>query len=269
MNAHCIPFLTYAGFPSLQGGAYSIRNFKFIISFWQNNPNHLLKPSVHYPDFLKLFKSIRNSGKSLFHLNSIIPWKSIFILICRKISQQSGLSPKKQSDQTAGREGPHAQSHHARYRRNVEKTNMRKHKKKQSRDRTPWGCACPRYSYCSCAKWRTISRKLTCPLPSAWCLPCGVGLWPPPPSMLAFILAWARKSCACCYNHWEAIGSHPPPQAPTNFLLSLPQWFLSLGKRRCVTNVPVKAENSAVSFSLPWQLWVFVLTAIYYKRKLL
>ena len=43
--------------------------------------------------------------KSLIHLNSIISRTFIFMLICRKLVQRSGLSPRKQPHQALGSEG--------------------------------------------------------------------------------------------------------------------------------------------------------------------
>jgi hypothetical protein len=52
---------------------------------------------------------------------------------------------------------------HARYRRNIAMTNMRKHSsnKKPSWDEALRGCASLRYVHHSCARQWTISRKLT------------------------------------------------------------------------------------------------------------
>ena len=57
MKAHLAPFPTYAALSVLQGGTYSTLSSNFVISFWKNKFNHLLKLSINYPTFLKLLKS--------------------------------------------------------------------------------------------------------------------------------------------------------------------------------------------------------------------
>lgn len=62
--------------PSLlyKEGAHSALNSNFIICFWKNNLNHILKPSINYANLLKLFKlnqefhNITNSSKQYYFM---------------------------------------------------------------------------------------------------------------------------------------------------------------------------------------------------------
>lgn len=101
--------------------------------------------------------------------------------------------------------------------------------------------------------------------------------WGPPPSMLGFWLTWVHicspsqceftcattMSCLANTVFWGRLF----PVALAIFLLPIPWWFLSFGRKGCGTDVQFRAEYSEVCYSLNVdQLWVSELIAIYYKE---
>lgn len=92
-------------------------------------------------------------------------------------------------------------------------------------------------------------------------------------TLLSFV--WLKLVCchSCCeFKCATALlcpCTHPLPLPPA-VLLSLPQWFLILGRRRWNIDVLFMAEHSINFCSLYFeQLWISASITIYWRRKLL